>query len=103
MDLDFVQYSRRKIERRINDWRPMAGMDRRTCVDENYSGAEQRIEFRRRLNDRRGYLYSLPERRSVNKRRATERRGRVYYGTERRQRDRRNVNDRRNRVINMNN
>ena len=103
MGIDIVQYSRRKMERRINDWKPMPGMDRRAGLDENYSGVEQRIEIRRRLNDRRGYIYSLPERRNANKRRATERRGRVYSGAERRQSDRRNVNDRRSRTININN
>ena len=76
MRIEHTKQNRRNIERRISDWKPMRGMDRRTCEDENYSGVEQRIEIGRRLNDRRGYIYTVSERRSVNRRRATERRGR---------------------------
>ncbi len=103
MRTEQIKQNRRKIERRIGDWKPMPGIDRRTCIDEYYSDAKQRIEIRRRLNERRGYIYTLPERRSESRRRGTERRGRVYYSTDRRQRDRRIVNDRRKRVININN
>ncbi len=103
MRIEQIKQNRRKLERRIDDWKPMRGMDRRTCEDENYSRVEQRIEIGRRLNERRGYIYTLPERRNVSRRRATERRGRVYYGAERRQRDRRFAHDRRERVININN
>ncbi len=100
MRIEQIKQNRRKIERRIDDWKPMRGMDRRTCEDINYSGVEQRIEIGRRLNERRMCIYTLPERRNVSSRRATERRGRVYYGTERRRRDRRFSDDRRERVIN---
>lgn len=103
MRIEHIKQIRREIERRIDDWKPMRGIDRRTCMDENYSGVEQRIEIRRRLNERRGCIYTLPERRNASSRRVTERRGRVYYGTEQRQCDRRIVNDRRKRVINSNN
>ncbi len=103
MRIEHTKQNRRKIERRTDDWKPMRGMDRRIYEEENYNDVEQRFEIRRRLNERRMYIYTLPERRNVSRRRASERRGRVYYGTERRQSDRRVTNDRRERVININN
>jgi hypothetical protein len=95
MSTEHVQYSRRKIERRVDDWKPMHGMDRRVYEDQSYYGVERRKEKRRRAQERRGYTYGGPEWRSRERRRVKERRGQFYGGPERRRSERRMSRDRR--------